>query len=72
MFTGAKIAHLGLLPQGQPERHLRVVRMIDQMDAEIFGGCTWHGECQDACPKEISIDTIARMNHDFVVAKTTR
>ena len=72
LFTAAKIAHLGLLPQGQPERHLRVVRMIDQMDAESFGGCTWHGECQDACPKEISIDTIARMNRDFVVAKTTR
>jgi len=68
LFTAAKISHLGLLPQGQPERHRRAARMVAQMDAEGFGHCTLYGECQDACPKEISIDTIARMNHDFMVA----
>src|ERR1041385_8933609 len=68
LFTAAKISHLGLLPQGQPERTRRAARMVAQMDAEGFGHCTLYGECQDACPKEISIDTIARMNHDFIVA----
>jgi len=68
LFTAAKISHLGLLPQGQPERHRRAARMVAQMDAEGFGHCTLYGECQDACPKEISIDTIARMNRDFMVA----
>jgi succinate dehydrogenase / fumarate reductase iron-sulfur subunit len=65
LFTAAKITHLGQLPQGQPERYRRVRRMVAQMDAEGFGGCTLHGECQEACPKEISIDTISRMNRDF-------
>ena len=68
LFTAAKISHLGLLPQGQPERYRRAARMVAQMDAEGFGYCTWYGECQDACPKEISIDTIARMNRDYVRA----
>jgi len=68
LFTAAKISHLGLLPQGQPERRRRASRMVAQMDAEGFGHCTLYGECQDACPKEISIDTIARMNRDFMVA----
>ena len=68
LFTGAKISHLGLLPQGQAERDRRVLAMIGQMDAEGFGACTWHGECHEACPKEISLDTIARMNHDYVRA----
>jgi succinate dehydrogenase / fumarate reductase iron-sulfur subunit len=68
LFTAAKISHLGLLPQGQPERNRRAARMVAQMDAEGFGHCTLYGECQDACPKEISIDTIARMNHDFITA----
>ena len=71
LFTAAKISHLGLLPQGQPERHRRASRMVAQMDAEGFGHCTLYGECQDACPKEISIDTIARMNRDFMVATVT-
>jgi len=68
LFTGAKIGHLGLLPQGQPERDRRVLRMVEQADAEGFGGCSWHGECQAACPKEISIDAIARMHHDYLRA----
>jgi succinate dehydrogenase iron-sulfur subunit len=68
LFTASKITHLAQLPQGQPERYRRVVQMVAQHDAEGFGGCTLHGECQIACPKEISIDTIARMNRDYIVA----
>jgi succinate dehydrogenase / fumarate reductase, iron-sulfur subunit len=68
LFTSAKITHLGLLPQGQPERYRRALEMVKQMDLENFGNCTLHGECQEACPKEISIDTITRMNGDFVRA----
>jgi succinate dehydrogenase iron-sulfur subunit len=68
LFTAAKITHLGLLPQGQPERILRARQMVRQMDLEGFGGCTLYGECQEACPKEISIDTITRMNRDFLRA----
>jgi succinate dehydrogenase / fumarate reductase iron-sulfur subunit len=66
LFTAAKITHLGLLPQGQPERYQRAVGMALQMDLEGFGPCTLYGECQAACPKEISIDTITRMNRDFL------
>src|SRR4051812_19842423 len=72
LFTAAKISHLGLLPQGQPERTRRASRMVEQMDSEGFGHCTLHGECQEACPKEISIDTIARMNRDYLVATITK
>ena len=68
LFTSAKISQLGLLPQGQVERYRRVVSMVQQMDAETFGGCTNHGECQEACPKGISIKYIAQMNRDFIVA----
>jgi succinate dehydrogenase / fumarate reductase iron-sulfur subunit len=68
LFTAAKITHLGLLPQGQPERYRRALGMVEQMDLENFGSCTLHGECQEACPKEISIDTITRMNRDFIRA----
>ena len=68
LFTAAKLAHLGLLPQGQPERYRRTLRMVAQMDIEHFGGCTLYGECQEACPKLISIDTITRMNRDFLRA----
>src|SRR4051812_32731409 len=71
LFTAAKISHLGLLPQGQPERLRRAGRMVAQMDSEGFGHCTLYGECQEACPKEISIDTIARMNRDYLVATLT-
>jgi succinate dehydrogenase / fumarate reductase iron-sulfur subunit len=68
LFTAAKISHLGLLPQGQPERHRRVVRMVDQMEAEGFGGCTNIGECSAACPKEIKLDVIAMLNRDLLTA----
>jgi succinate dehydrogenase / fumarate reductase, iron-sulfur subunit len=68
LFAAAKISHLGLLPQGQPERQRRALRMVAQMDVEGFGHCTLYGECQEACPKEISIDTIARMNRDYMIA----
>ena len=71
LFTAAKITHLGLLPQGQPERMRRVINMVAQMDEEHFGHCTLYGECQEACPKQISIDTIARMNRDFIRATLT-
>jgi succinate dehydrogenase / fumarate reductase iron-sulfur subunit len=65
LFTGAKLTHLALLPQGQVERARRVVRMVDQMDTEGFGMCSNEGECQAVCPKEISISTIARMNREY-------
>jgi succinate dehydrogenase / fumarate reductase iron-sulfur subunit len=67
LFTSAKISHLGLLPQGQPERYRRALKMVAQMDLESFGGCTLFGECQEACPKEINIDFISRMNRDFLI-----
>lgn len=65
LFTGAKITHLGLLPQGEPERARRVVRMVEQMDAEGFGSCSNEGECWAVCPKEIPIANIARMNREY-------
>lgn len=68
LFTAAKVAHLGLLPQGQPERYERVVDMVETMES-YFGSCTWHGECEKACPKEISIDFIALMHRDYVKAQ---
>ena len=71
LFTGAKIAHLGLLPQGQPERGARAVKMIAQMDAEGFGSCTNHEECEAVCPKGISVAFIARMNADYLKASLT-
>jgi succinate dehydrogenase / fumarate reductase iron-sulfur subunit len=68
LFTGAKVAHLNLLPQGQPERFARVEAMVETMDG-YFGSCTNHGECEAACPKEISIDVIALMNADYLKSK---
>ena len=65
LFLGAKITHLGELPQGQPERYSRVVDMVAQHDAEGFGGCTNIGECTAACPKEIPLDVISRLNWDL-------
>jgi succinate dehydrogenase / fumarate reductase iron-sulfur subunit len=68
LFTGAKIAHLGLLPQGQPERHERAIAMAMQMNREMFGQCTNIGECEAVCPKNISIEVIARMHRDYLSA----
>ena len=68
LFTAAKVSHLGHLPQGQPERYRRVLSMVEQMELEDFGSCSLYGECMEACPKEISIDTITRMNRDFLKA----
>ncbi len=68
LFTAAKVNHLNLLPQGQAERYQRTMAMVDTMEA-FFGSCTNHGECQEACPKEISIDFIAYMNRDYAKAQ---
>ena len=68
LFTGAKVAQLSLLPQGQPERPARVRRMVAAMDEAGFGNCTNHGECEAVCPKGIPIDVIARMNRDYLRA----
>ena len=69
LFTGAKVTHLALLPQGQPERYIRVNNMVTQMDAEDFGHCTNYGECSVACPKGISLDVIGQMNRDLMIAQ---
>jgi len=68
LFVAAKVAHLGLLPQGQPERAERVLSMVAQMDEEGFGACTNAGECEAVCPKEIGLENIARMNRDYLKA----
>jgi succinate dehydrogenase / fumarate reductase, iron-sulfur subunit len=68
LFVAAKVSHLGLLPQGQPERYRRVKAMVAQMDKEGFGACTVTGACEAVCPKLISLDFIARMNRDYGVA----
>jgi succinate dehydrogenase / fumarate reductase iron-sulfur subunit len=68
LFTAAKITHLGSLPQGQPERYRRAIKMVEQMDIEDFGSCSLFGECQEACPKSISIDAIMQMNRDYIAA----
>jgi succinate dehydrogenase / fumarate reductase iron-sulfur subunit len=68
LFVAAKVSHLGLLPQGQPERGRRALGMVRQMDREGFGNCTNTRECEAACPKEISVEFIARMNRDFLSA----
>jgi succinate dehydrogenase / fumarate reductase iron-sulfur subunit len=68
LFTAAKLGHLNVLPQGQPERWKRTEAMVETME-QYFGSCTNHGECSEACPKEISLDFIAFMNRDYVKAK---
>jgi succinate dehydrogenase / fumarate reductase iron-sulfur subunit len=68
LFTAAKVSHLNALPQGEPEGFARVLEMIEQMDGEGFGNCTNTGACEIACPKEISIDVIARLNRDYLRA----
>jgi len=68
LFVAAKVAHLALLPQGKPERELRVLAMVRSMDEEGFGNCTNHFECMAACPKGISVENIARMNREYLRA----
>ncbi len=68
LYTSAKVSHLGLLPQGQPERYQRVSRMVEQMQKEAFGSCRNYAECEANCPKEISIKFIGRMNRDYLRA----
>ena len=68
LFVSAKIAHLGFLPQGHPERKLRVMRMIEQMDKEGFGDCSNHAECEAVCPKQVSIMNIAFMKREYIKA----
>jgi succinate dehydrogenase / fumarate reductase iron-sulfur subunit len=68
LFTGAKIAHLGTLPQGKPERDRRALSMVSQMNVEAFGNCTNIGECTGVCPKEIPLEVIATMNRDYLLA----
>lgn len=65
LFVSAKVSHLGHLPQGQPEREKRALAMVRQMDSEGFGNCTNQYECEAACPKEISVEHIARLNRDY-------
>jgi succinate dehydrogenase / fumarate reductase, iron-sulfur subunit len=72
LFTAAKITHLGVLPQGQPERNMRVISMVHAMEQEGFGSCTNIGECSAACPKEIPLGTIARMNSDLLTGSLNR
>jgi succinate dehydrogenase / fumarate reductase iron-sulfur subunit len=72
LFVAAKISHQGALPQGQAERASRALGMVAQMDAELFGSCTNHGECEAVCPKGISLETIARMNRDYIAASLTK
>ena len=68
LYVAAKVSHLGLLPQGQPERDRRVLAMVEQMDREGFGACSNHGECEAVCPKQIRLEFIARMNRDYLRA----
>lgn len=72
LFTAAKITHLAMLPQGQPERKLRIKKMIAQHDAEGFGGCTNIGECAEVCPKQIPFDTISQLNRDLISSLFSR
>jgi succinate dehydrogenase / fumarate reductase iron-sulfur subunit len=72
LFTGAKLAHLGSLPQGQPERARRTLSMVDTLVAEAFGHCTNIGECEAVCPKQIKLEVISRMNSDYLSASLAR
>ena len=72
LFVSAKVNHLAMLPQGQPERFQRVQNMVRQMDAEGFGSCTSHAECEAVCPKGIDIANIARMNRDYIHGVTKK
>ena len=72
LFTAAKITHLGVLPQGQPERHDRVLSMVAAANRELFGSCTNIGECEAVCPKLIPLEVIGRMNRDYIRASWTK
>jgi succinate dehydrogenase / fumarate reductase iron-sulfur subunit len=72
LFVASKVSHLSLLPQGAPERKTRVLRMVEQMDREGFGSCTNYFECEAACPKEISVGFIARMNREYLKANLAK
>jgi succinate dehydrogenase / fumarate reductase, iron-sulfur subunit len=72
LFTGAKITHLGVLPQGQPERKERILNVVAAVNREVFGSCTNIGECEAVCPKLIKLEVIARMNRDFIRASWSR
>lgn len=69
LFTGAKVSHMNSLPQGAAEKDRRTLAMVRTMDSEGFGGCTNIGECEAACPKEISLDMIAQLNRDYVATQ---
>jgi succinate dehydrogenase / fumarate reductase iron-sulfur subunit len=69
LFTGAKLSHLNLLPQGHAERNNRTIRMVSQVREELFGSCTNIGECEAVCPKEIKLEVIARMNRSYLRAR---
>ena len=71
LFLAAKVSHLALLPQGEPERKSRVINMVAQMDKEGFGACTFTGACEATCPKEISISNIALLNREYLAATLT-
>jgi succinate dehydrogenase / fumarate reductase iron-sulfur subunit len=68
LFTSAKVSQLSLLPQGDPERKIRAIKMVEQMDKEGFGNCTNTGACEVECPKNISLEHIARLNREFLRA----
>jgi succinate dehydrogenase / fumarate reductase iron-sulfur subunit len=72
LFVSAKVSHLGLMPQGLPERRDRVLNMVAQMDEEGFGNCTNHGECEAVCPAKISTDFISRLNRDLFGASVSQ
>jgi len=68
LFTGAKVSHMNILPQGKPEKDRRSLAMVAAMDDAGFGNCRNYGECSAVCPKEIPLDVIAKMNRDYAVA----
>ena len=72
LFVAAKVSHLATLPQGNPERAIRVQHMVEAMDKEYFGSCTNHGECEAVCPMEISTDVISQMNRELLRAALPR
>ncbi len=72
LFVGAKVTHLATMPQGRVERNERALSMVDAMEAEGFGGCTQTRACEAVCPKEIRVQSIARLNFEYVWARIRR